>query len=224
MRRNLFRTPQYAIRFLCCVLFFFLGSCTPAATPTPFIAPRSQKNTPTGISSVAPVTTSPQAALDPLASATASPALENPATTHAALPFPTIAPPEATLPVPTIEPASPTPQEQNCADSMKYVEDINYPDGTIVSPGQAIEKQWLVENNGSCDWDGRYRLKLIDGYTDLGAPSELALYPARAGTQITISISFIAPADPGSYRTAWQAYNPDGTAFGDPIYMEIIIN
>lgn len=86
-----------------------------------------------------------------------------------------------------------------------------------------MEKQWRVENNGSCNWDARYRLKLMDGYIPLNATGEQALYPARAGTQATLTINFIAPLEAGTYRTAWQAYSPDGTAFGDAVYLEIIV-
>jgi hypothetical protein len=33
-----------------------------------------------------------------------------------------------------------------------------------------------------------------------------------------------APAQPGAYRSAWQATAPDGQPFGDPIYVDFIIN
>jgi hypothetical protein len=86
-----------------------------------------------------------------------------------------------------------------------------------------VEKQWRVENNGSCNWDARYHVKLMDGFPPMGATGEQALYPARAGTQATLTIKFTAPLEAGIYRTAWQAYNPDGTAFGDAVYMQIVV-
>ncbi|MCX6066111.1 MAG: NBR1-Ig-like domain-containing protein [Chloroflexi bacterium] len=85
------------------------------------------------------------------------------------------------------------------------------------------QKQWRVANDGSCDWDGRYRLKLLPNYPPLGISGEPALYPARAGTQAVLTLTFSAPIEPGTYRTAWQAYNPQGAAFGDEVYMEIIV-
>jgi methionine-rich copper-binding protein CopC len=63
----------------------------------------------------------------------------------------------------------------------------------------------------------------MEGFPPLGAAGEQALYPAHAGTQATLTIKFTAPLDAGTYRTAWQAYNPDGTAFGDAVTMEIIV-
>lgn len=96
-------------------------------------------------------------------------------------------------------------------------------DGTVVAPGARIDKQWLVTNSGTCSWDSRYRLKLIGGDA-LGAQTEQALYPARAGTQLTLQIIFTAPLEAGTYSSAWQAYGPAGDAFGDFVSINIIVS
>jgi len=57
----------------------------------------------------------------------------------------------------------------------------------------------------------------------MGAAAEQAIYPARAGNQATIQITFNAPSEPGTYSTAWQAINPEGELFGDPVFMEIVV-
>jgi len=107
-------------------------------------------------------------------------------------------------------------------DGLAFVQDVTVPDGTIVSPGASVDKQWLVHNNGTCNWDSRYRLRFVGGL-DMGAATEQALYPARAGSQATISINFTAPSEPGTYNTAWQAIDPNGEPFGDAVFMEIIV-
>ena len=84
-------------------------------------------------------------------------------------------------------------------------------------PVRPLDKRWEVENSGTCNWDERYRLQLIAG-PEMGAPPEQALYPARSGTQAVIRIVFTAPAEPGTYRSAWQAYNPAGRALWRPIF------
>ncbi len=109
-----------------------------------------------------------------------------------------------------------------CLDNLYYLEDLTIPDGSLVAPGSSLDKQWLVENNGTCNWDEHYLLRLVAG-SALAAPSEQALYPARAGAQAVIRILFTAPAEPGTYRSAWQAYNPQGIQFGDPIFIEIVV-
>ena len=86
-----------------------------------------------------------------------------------------------------------------------------------MTPGESIDKEWLVTNSGSCNWDSVIVLKLISGDA-MGVPSEQALYPARAGTQATLRIVFTAPQNIGTYQSAWQAFAPDGTAFGRQVY------
>ena len=81
----------------------------------------------------------------------------------------------------------------------------------------------LQKNNGSCNWNGEYSLVLISG-ADMGTPPEKALIPARSGNQAEIRIIFTAPTEPGSYRSAWQAQDPQGDLFGDPIFIEIVVN
>ena len=115
--------------------------------------------------------------------------------------------------------ALPTPTPP-CADSLRYIEDLSIPDGSQVSSGERLDKRWSVENNGSCNWDKDYRLKLVAG-PELGASTEQALYPARSGSLANIRIVFTAPSEPGAYRSAWQAYNPAGQPFGDPVFIEI---
>ena len=121
--------------------------------------------------------------------------------------------------VPTVVNPIPTPL---CTNNLTYVNDLTIPDGTSVSAGQSIDKQWLVTNSGTCDWDARYRLKLTDGDA-MGVATELALYPARAGAQATLRILFTAPQSAGTYRSAWQAISPDGVAFGDTIFVQISV-
>jgi len=102
-----------------------------------------------------------------------------------------------------------------CQEGLRYLADITVPDGTIVASGEAIDKQWQVENSGTCNWNERYRLRRISG-PPLDAPDEQALYPARSGTQAVIQVLLVAPPDPGTYRSAWQAYNPQGEPLATP--------
>ena len=121
------------------------------------------------------------------------------------------------IPTPTVIP-TPTP----CTDGLTFVKDITVSDNTFFNPGQSIDKQWLVTNSGTCNWDSRFRLKLINGPA-MGAVSEQELYPARAGEQATLRILFTAPSDTGTYISTWQAFGPSGEAFGDTIYIQIVV-
>jgi hypothetical protein len=151
-------------------------------------------------------------------------------------PTPFIPPRAATATLPLVEENTPviptnTPQPANtasptatppCSDGLDFVEDVTIPDGTVVSPGASIDKQWRVQNNGTCNWDARYRLRFAGGL-DMGAASEQALFPARAGSQAIIRMAFTAPSEPGNYSTSWQAFNPKGEPFGEPVFMAIVV-
>lgn len=109
-----------------------------------------------------------------------------------------------------------------CVDKLTFVTDITIPDGTEVEPNATMDKRWEVENSGNCNWQENYRMRLVAG-TDLGAQTEQALYPARSGSRAVLRVVFKAPADPGTYRSAWQAVNPKGDPFGDPFYIVITV-
>lgn len=121
---------------------------------------------------------------------------------------------------PTLTPPTPTPP---CTDSLSWLADLTYTDDTLVLPGQSVDKQWAIQNSGSCDWNARYKLRNINGET-LGAAAEIPLFPARAGAQVTLRIVFLAPSSAGTYRSEWQAVNPAGELFGDTVYIQIIVN
>ena len=132
--------------------------------------------------------------------------------------------PEATATptqIPTVLEFLPTPTPQ-CTDSLVFVSDLTVPDGSEFQPGMLIDKRWQAENNGTCNWNNLYHLKWIAG-AELGVQAEQALYPARSGTDLMIRMVFEAPQEPGSYRSAWQAFSPGGEPFGDPIFIEIVV-
>lgn len=110
-----------------------------------------------------------------------------------------------------------------CTNNLTFVKDVTIPDGTTVTPNQSIDKQWLVTNSGTCNWDSKYHLKLISGNA-MGAANEQTLFPARAGAQVTLRIVFTALSTAGDYQSVWQAIAPDGTAFGDPVSIKISVS
>jgi len=129
--------------------------------------------------------------------------------------------------VPTPKPEKKTTAEaeekvEGCINNLHFLSDVTIPDGMIVNPGSTIDKRWSVENNGTCNWDKNYKLQLIEGDA-LGAETEQSLFPARSGAQVEILIRFIAPTDEGRYLSSWKAVDPKGNAFGEAIYMEIIV-
>ena len=135
-----------------------------------------------------------------------------------ALASPTISLPEPTLPQPT-ETSAPT-TEAACTNDAKFVDDLTVPDGTHILLGQTFSKKWSVQNSGTCDWGPDYRLVLVSGDA-LGAPSELALYPAKVGATVAWEIPMTAPLTEGEYTGRWQARDPDGNLFGALVFIKI---
>ena len=138
------------------------------------------------------------------------------------------------LSLPTQAPAAITPTSDDqdepprsiptppCAPGLAFLDDLTIPDGSVVAPGEQLDKRWQVENSGTCNWDSTYGLQLIAG-PDLSAPKEQALFPARSGSEALIRMLFTAPTEPGTYRSAWQAHDQQGVLFGDPFFIEIVV-
>jgi Ig-like domain from next to BRCA1 gene len=148
----------------------------------------------------------------------------NAAPTYYLPPTPATSPvPPALVQATTLALASgPTPTTA-CTNSLLFLQDLTIPDNSVVAPGSNLDKQWQVQNNGSCNWDSRYRLRFIGGDT-LGAPREQALFPARSGTQLVIRMLFIAPNAPGNYFSEWRAYDPQDASFGDTFFIKITVS
>lgn len=162
-----------------------------------------------------------------LSACTGQPLLPKPPTATIAPPYipPTPVLASATpLPSATVTPGErPTITPVPCINQLTFIDDLTIPDGSLVPPEGRLDKRWSVENSGSCNWDEGYSLRLIAG-SSLGSPTELALYPARSGTRADIRIIFTAPGEAGPYRSAWQAHDPAGEAFGDQIFIDIIVS
>jgi hypothetical protein len=111
-------------------------------------------------------------------------------------------------------------ESADCVNDARFVEDLTIPDGYQAETGELLDKRWAVLNAGSCDWGAGYRLvRLDDGLIE--APRELALFPARAGESGVWSVQITAPDQEGDQRANWQAQSPDGTFFGDQVFVLI---
>jgi hypothetical protein len=188
---------------LALALCWGLAACsTPQVTPTP--APTQALSFVSPTPRVLPVVTStpiPQPTDSPTPTLDVSVASDTPAVSLA-----------TGTPSPT--PAGP------CTNNARFVGDVTVPDGTQFLPGQPIDKQWRVRNTGTCDWGADYRLVLVSGNA-LGAPSEVALYPAKGGTEAILELNMTAPPDPGTYTGRWQARSPTAKLFGDRIFVTV---
>ena len=111
-------------------------------------------------------------------------------------------------------------------DSLGYdiaTVDVNIPDNTVMTPGQDFIKTWRVKNNGSCPWGAGYVLAYA-GYDDDMSGQFIALTEVvQPGQEAEVSVQFEAPAQAGTYVSAWSMRNPAGVFFPERIFIKIIV-
>ena len=102
------------------------------------------------------------------------------------------------------------------AFSCRFVDDITYPDNSIVKAGETFTKVWEVANQGSEAWI-HWRLQCID----LHAPhnARYALMPEASvihipqtlpGEHVRLSMTFRAPKYPCTAISHWKSVNSHG--------------
>ena len=131
----------------------------------------------------------------------------------------------ATLPVlAQVTNSSGTPEA--LCDSLTFdpaTVDVNVPDNTPMTPGQDFIKTWKVKNNGACEWGPGYVLAYA-GYEDQMSGQFVALTDViLPGEEVDVSVQFKAPAEAGTYLSAWQMRNPAGVTFEEIIFVKILV-
>lgn len=127
---------------------------------------------------------------------------------------PTAAPTAAPIIIPTqVTPAS-------CINSMTFVADVTITDGHQVNPGEQFRKTWRVYNNGTCTWTPQYSFVYVSGDqmngNNINIPRTVAM-----GETFDLSVDLIAPSGPGTYKGYWQMRAPQGTNFGETIWVKV---
>lgn len=123
--------------------------------------------------------------------------------------------------IPTNNPFVSTPTAITCDDAI-WVADVTVPDGTEMTPGQDFVKTWMIKNTGSCTWGTGYTL--IHGYDEtLEGVAEPLTNAVAPGEEVEVSVRFRAPAAVGEHRSYWRLQNASGSAFGEFLYVSIVV-
>jgi hypothetical protein len=124
----------------------------------------------------------------------------------------------STTPAQTNPPASP----QATRFLGRFVADVSIEDGTSMNPDQAFVKIWKMRNESSIPWPENTRLSFVGG--DKLSPIEAVAVPAIVpGAETDIAIDMVAPSKPGRYVGYWRLLTPDGTRFGQRVWVDIIV-
>ena len=152
-------------------------------------------------------------------------------TTVTVLVSPTVIPATATpesmfAPTPTSSiPASPPARTEQAS----FVSE-NYPDNSMLKPGEEFDKTFELKNVGSATWTTSYSLVLYSSPQDdtLGSPSQIILpEETPPGQTVSILIPLVAPATPGTYAVYWSLKNERGETVpvdgGDSVWVKIMV-
>lgn len=126
-------------------------------------------------------------------------------------------PPPTATPLPSPTRTVPPPTATPLCDLARFIKDVTYPDGTVVSPGEKFTKTWRLRNEGTCTWTSAYQL-VFDTGDQMGGAVSLPLKGTVApGQEVDISIELTAPLDDGLYTGYWRLRNPAGVTI--PVLM-----
>jgi len=121
------------------------------------------------------------------------------------------------------EPASVSPQSpQTPRYFARFVSDVSVEDGTNVNPEQSFVKIWKMRNESTVAWPENTRLAFVGG--DKLANVEAVAVPAvDAGAEVDIAVDMVAPGKPGRYVGYWRLAVPDGSRFGQRVWVDITV-
>jgi len=109
-----------------------------------------------------------------------------------------------------------------CNDAI-YVSDVTIPDGTVLAPGESFTKTWAFQNTGTCDWDEDFLIIFVSG-TDMDGETTEIDQDVLSGSVGDISVSLVAPDTEGTYIGYWRMTDGDGNAFGQSVYVMIVVS
>jgi hypothetical protein len=119
-------------------------------------------------------------------------------------------------PLPTFTPVPPTatPIPIPC-DRAQFISDVTVPDNTEIGAGTTFVKTWRLKNSGSCTWTSGYAVVFYNGDA-MSGPSSASITTGTVppGSTVDVSVSLIAPINPGTYRGNWRLRNTAGALFG----------
>ena len=119
---------------------------------------------------------------------------------------------------PTVSP-TPTPTPA-CLNNSVFITDVTVPDGTLVAPGQSLNKIWRVRNTGTCAWSSRDVLAFVGG-VPMTTTTTVAVSNTAPGATADLLVGIIAPANPGLHSGSWRMRATNGAFFGPTLTVNL---
>ncbi|GAA5975882.1 hypothetical protein JCM10908_005314 [Rhodotorula pacifica] len=149
-----------------------------------------------------------------------------PSTSEVEVDSPPVAEPEAEVHSPPAMPAA-TPATHSTPRAT-FVSDITLLDGISVPAGAEFQKVWAVRA-GPSGWPAGCRLVHVGGFsskhfaTDSTLPSSFEVQAAAPDEVVSVSCDCKAPEDSGRFMDFWRLALPDGTLFGERLWIDLTI-
>jgi len=107
--------------------------------------------------------------------------------------------------------------------NARFVKHVTAEDYYEFAPGTAFVKTWRFRNEGSLPWPENCVLLCVSKRGDqMGTTGSVTLTQAVVpGQEVDISVSMIAPVEPGSYSGYWRLAEPSGRKFGQRVRVLI---
>ncbi len=127
----------------------------------------------------------------------------------------TLPPTRQGLSLPTDVPPTSTPDATaiatsaaNCKDLAILVEDVTYPDNTVVPSSEKFTKTWKLQNTGTCAWTG-YTIAFVSG-DRMDSPDSAPIPETAPKSPVDVSIDLVAPSTDGAYLGNYELHNTVG--------------
>jgi len=115
-----------------------------------------------------------------------------------------------------------TPQSPQPRYLGRFVADLSVDDGTVMTPQQPFVKIWKIRNEGTLAWPENTRLSYVGG-DKLANVEAVSVPQIEPGVEVDIAVDMTAPNLPGRYVSYYRLLTPDGTRFGQRVWVDIVV-
>jgi len=114
-------------------------------------------------------------------------------------------------------------QKSECA--AEFIQDVNFPDGSVIAPGTSLIKQWRLKNTGSVKWPEGSKLIFLRGNRELlGEREEFDVPSAEPGESVDVSCPITVPVKAGKYTAYFKLADKDRAVFfGRRFWIEFVV-
>jgi len=98
---------------------------------------------------------------------------------------------------------------------------MTIPDGTQMDSNTAFTKIWRLRNEGA-PWPENTTLIFVGG-DQLSTMDTIPVASLTNGQEVDVAVDMIAPSKPGRYVGYWRLSLPDGSRFGQRVWVDICV-